>query len=209
MSFLEDFLKGEEMGNKNDAELVNSSGREKTKFKITKVEANEYEFPFGKQSSIVFHVKDSNGKASTLAQSLKKYDGEKYTRIEDMLYPMYWNKTKEEPKPASVIWDLKEAVKETMGEELYEKRKAESKGINGKFFQGVEFEAYLSAGTAKGSGLQYYIINLPSRNKISFWKYLIDQGSAASYNSIKEVRETFKLESDNEQIEPGFDNLPF
>lgn len=211
MSFLDDFLEGNTT-NKSDEELISNKKENLMTFTIKKVEVDNYKFPFGQVKSMIFHIEDQNKKKSQLAQPVIRKSGEEISSFGDLLYPMYWNKRKEEPVASSLVWDLKESIKIFLGEEKYEERKKEFKGINAMFFKNAQFEARLNEGTSK-KGVEYYIVELPSKSKINFWKYLIDRGEYAEFKDIPEVQKTFDLEQyDNteiveEVIEP--DDLPF
>lgn len=168
------------------------AGDNQVRFKITDVKREKVE-AFGKeQMCVVFHLIDEDKKKSTLAQPIFKQDGTEY---KNFFWPMSWDENNEKPRPASLMFDLKDAIKDSMGTEAYEERRGDG-NITTEFFKGAEFSARLNSGTSK-DGNPYYIVLLPSRALIADWDYQIHKGDFGGYGEIQAVRDAFPKYFDN------------
>jgi hypothetical protein len=183
-SFTDNFMNNEEVNEFSQKELV--------LFEIIDVSKGESKL-FGSdtpQEAIIFKIKDERGTESYLYQPTCKADG---TERKNLFWPMGWNEINEVPRVASTMFDLKEAIKEYLGDAQYEFRKKECGGLNKRFFEKSKFRANLSSGMSKKDDKPYYIVKLISQQKISYWDYLIQKGDYVDYKDIPEVVELFKL----------------
>ena len=162
------------------------------------------------KQAIVFHIKTSEG-VIKMAQSTLNAKGEKSGNL---FYPMLWSETNQKPSRASLMFDLKEAIKEEIGAEKYEERKEKAGGLNLKFFKNCKFKAKVVGGKDKG----YLFLEFGSMTTLNYWKYLVEvKGDFMDYKSIPEVAQMFKLEADEKStdntaaVEKAMnpDDLPF
>lgn len=172
----------------------------KVLFKVMDVKkVSDYEIFDKEQECIVFYIMDEAKNKSELAQPTNNANGEP---VQSLYRPMWWDKKEGKPKPASTMYDLKEAIKDHLGEDLYEKAKEKAGGLNADFFKGKYFEAEVNSGTSK-SGDDYFFVKLPSQALISGWKYIVEyKGDVKEYEDLEEVRDAFPNVFDNsKQVE--------
>jgi hypothetical protein len=154
---------------------------------------------------------DEQKNKAELAQPTHTLNGDP---VSNYFRPMWWDKKESKPKPASVMYDLAQAIKNYIGEEAYEAAKKKNNGLNINFFKGQKFEAEVNAGTSK-DGNDYYFVKLPSQALISDWKYIAEYKGDMEYEDIQAVRDAFPNIFDNsKQVEEAFskkenDNDPY
>lgn len=182
--FLKDFLAG-------GVEETTAGSAQKITMVIKKITGEkDYEFAPGytHKKAIVFHFESKDGKYKvTKGQSLLKQDGTDVSP-QGMFRDMNWYKG--EVKRATVMFDVKEALKAKIGEKKYEELKKENEGkVSSKMFLKEEIDMYLIEGTSNGE--PFTIINLPLEQQFNDWKRMIDKGNVEGWEDIEEVREKF------------------
>jgi len=183
MSFADDFI-----ANREVSDEPTSFAAKKIEFTVLEATLKpDFKLDFWNEpakEALVFKIKSEDGHEHILAQSTYNQKGEK---SENMFWGMTWDDSRGQPRKASLLWELKEAVKGYIGVDQYEERKKDAGGVNAKFFQSAKFYAYVNDGQKK-DGTPYYIVKLPLENLLSSWKYLIDKGDYADWADISDVQ---------------------
>ena len=123
-----------------DLESLKSSNNSSKKYTLKIVDSfqsNEIAKDGTTYEAITFELAEvGNEFIFNVKQSLSKQKDGTYTS------PIYDSYIKKDGKvvPASLVFELKEAVKEKLGEKDYEKRKNAANGINKTFFKGAIFD---------------------------------------------------------------------
>lgn len=146
------------------------------------------------ENALVYTFEGEDGKKVQKADSVTKSDG---TPKKSFFTPMNWYDNR--VIRASVSYDVKESVKNKLGEEKYEKLKEK---------HGDKISSKMLIGQKVDMVLPYY--QLPLEAKYGLWNSLVKNNVVADWDEIDEVRDMFNLAENKQedQLEER-DDLPF